>query len=615
MCLGIAGGSLVAAGGGLNEMKVMEVVNEVNVMEMPSRKTRRVQSQETFHAANVLSTGPASRAELVAADGTVARIGANSIFSVAPEKRDVSLEKGSVMFHSPKGRGGGVIRSASATASVIGTSIVVTATQNGGFKLLVLEGKAMATLPGGGSSTLSAGQMTFVMPGSKAFGPVINFRLKEQVGGSALIKGFKTALPAVAKITESVVAQEQKIASGKVEATNLLVADTVVFTAQKADPGLVQTRTTAVRENKLKEELKGSGDGGVAEARAKALARAMGRDAVLVRGVPESGQVFKYENKSTPASLLSLHGAEAEGLIPGYPGSRQYVVGKNISVPGDRGERFLGMLGFPGPVVLAAQDTFTMDEGLAASHPDLVSPREAMEGLLAASAEPETMYWVVAGKSVEVRNSVIKSTAPVISLGNAFYEAYPNTLVSLSDSTILGALDADYGEATSQSVFYAGGTRVSAKNTQVIVTGDIRVRAGEVDITSDGLAARQFIAGYSVAYEAMGPRRSSAIDMKAAGDMNVSNASMDGARVSLEARTINLSDVDFKNGTDVTLISGLGRLADNPNTSSPSVPRKVNFIKGVTYGGAPAQQFVDAAHGGAAAGASAVKIKMQANGR
>jgi hypothetical protein len=90
---------------------------------------------------------------------------------------------------------------------------------------------------------------------------------------------------------------------------------------------------------------------------------------------------------------------------------------------------------------------------------------------------------------------------------------------------------------------------------------------------------------------------------------------MDGARVSLEARTINLSDVDFKNGTDVTLISGLGRLAENPNTSSPSVPRKVNFIKGVTYGGAPAQQYVDAALGGSASGSGGTRIKLQANGR
>jgi len=187
--------------------------------------------------------------------------------------------------------------------------------------------------------------------------------------------------------------------------------------------------------------------------------------------------------------------------------------------------------------------------------------------------------------------------------------------VTVKDSAILGGLDKSYGDASSQTTVYAGGSRVSVTNTNVVTTGDIMVRAGQIDITSDSPAARDFIAGYSVAYDSMGPRNSSSIDMKAAGDMNVTNTNMDGSRVNLDARTINLTKVDFRSGADVTLVSGLGRLADNPNTNAPSVPRKVNFIRDVTYGGVPAQQFVSTSVGGSATGPSQVKIKIQANGR
>jgi len=660
------GVTLFAAGGtlsqgalnALSELKITEVVNEVNVLDTGTRKTKRVRAQETFHAAEVLSTGAASRAELVAADGTVARVGANSIFSVASEKREVSLEKGSVMFQSPKGRGGGVIRSASATASVIGTSLIVTATQNGGFKMLVLEGKAQATLPGGGSSILTAGQMTFVMPGSKAFGPVINFRLKDQVGGSSLVKGFKSELPAVEKITSSVVAQEQKISAGKVEVTNLVIADTKVFAAPQADSTLVQTRTVVVAEAKKQaevakkaeiakqaelEKLKASIPKVVVVEPVKpvvvepvkpvvvepvkpvvvepttpvalTLAQALATDVSIVGGVADPRHIFNFPNSSTPASLLSLHGSEAAAAIPGYSGSRYYFVGKNINVTGGMGDDFLGALGTPGPVVFAAQDSFTMNEGLSASHPDIVTSWDAMESLLATSDTAQTMFWVVAGKSVSVSNTLLKSTAPVLALGNAFYEAYPEVNVSIKDSAVLGGLDKSYGDASSQTTVYAGGSRVSVTNTNVVTTGDIMVRAGQIDITSDSPAARDFIAGYSVAYDSMGPRSSSSIDMKAAGDMNVTNTNMDGSRVNLDARTINLTKVDFRSGADVTLVSGLGRLAPNPNTNAPSVPRKVNFIRDVTYGGVPAQQFVSTSVGGSATGPTQVKIKIQANGR
>jgi len=58
--------------------------------------------------------------------------------------------------------------------------------------------------------------------------------------------------------------------------------------------------------------------------------------------------------------------------------------------------------------------------------------------------------------------------------------------------------------------------------------------------------------------------------------------------VNMAANTINLSDVAFAAGSAVTLKSLLGVL----NVGS-SVPGHVNFIQNVTYGGNPAQNYVN----------------------
>lgn len=212
-----------AAGEPLNSLKITEVVQKVDVISAASKKQTAAQRNATFNVPDILSTGADSRAEMVAADGTVTRVGSNTIFSFSPDKREAKLEKGSVLFNSPTGKGGGVIRSAGASAAVLGTTIIVTATKNGGFKLLVVEGTAKATLPNGKSTSLEAGQLSFVMPGSTAFGPVIEFRLQNQVGTSNLIRGFKAPLPSLDKISAATKRQEKKIAQGGAQATNELV--------------------------------------------------------------------------------------------------------------------------------------------------------------------------------------------------------------------------------------------------------------------------------------------------------------------------------------------------------------------------------------------------------
>ena len=223
------GACLAAPPENFTTMKFTEVVEKVTVIDPVSEKAKPASVNQMFKVTDQVSTGMNSRAELTAADGTVTRVGANTVFAFSADKREVNLQKGSVLFHSPPGKGGGVIRSEGAQAAVMGTTLIVTATANKGFKLLVLEGKAKATLPSGNSITVAAGQLTVVAPGKADFGPVLNFRLKEQVAGSALVKGFHAPLASERKVMDSVERQERMIASGRAEPTNMRVRGDQLF--------------------------------------------------------------------------------------------------------------------------------------------------------------------------------------------------------------------------------------------------------------------------------------------------------------------------------------------------------------------------------------------------
>ena len=133
----------------------------------------------------------------------------------------MNLEKGSVLFHAPAGKGGGSIRSGGAAAAVLGTTIIVAATEDGGFKVIVLEGKGTVTLPSGSSVTLKAGQLVFVLPGQTDFGAVLNINLGKLVAGSQLVNGFSSPLSSLPLIRKAVEKQDLEIASGQAQDTGM----------------------------------------------------------------------------------------------------------------------------------------------------------------------------------------------------------------------------------------------------------------------------------------------------------------------------------------------------------------------------------------------------------
>src|SRR3954471_3718135 len=120
----------------LTESTFTEIVKDVNVVAATTQTAQPATVKELVKAPDLVRTGPASRAELTAADQTITRVGANTVFSFEPAGRNLNLQQGSVLFHSPTGKGGGSIRSGGASAAVLGSTLIVAATDNGGFKVI-----------------------------------------------------------------------------------------------------------------------------------------------------------------------------------------------------------------------------------------------------------------------------------------------------------------------------------------------------------------------------------------------------------------------------------------------------------------------------------------------
>src|ERR1041385_9020543 len=215
------GGSLVLQAAPLTESTFTEIVKEVSVVPQTTKTAQPAKVSEIVKAPDLVRTGPTSRAELTAPDQTITRIGANTVFSFEPTGRDINLEKGNVLFHSPAGKGGGTIRSGGAAAAVLGTTLIVSSTGTGGFKVILLEGKGTVTLPNGRSVTLRAGQLVFVLPGQTDFGPVLDINLGKLVAGSQLVNGFSNPLSSMPPIQKAIDEQNGLIAKKRLQDTGL----------------------------------------------------------------------------------------------------------------------------------------------------------------------------------------------------------------------------------------------------------------------------------------------------------------------------------------------------------------------------------------------------------
>ena len=331
----------------IQNLKFTDVVKDVKILNVATKAETTAKVGDVLVPPNVIKTGADSRAELVAEDQTVTRVGANTIFSVEANSRDVNIAKGSVLFHSPAGKGGGNIKSAGATASVLGTTLIVGANQAGGFKVMLLEGKGQVSGAGGGGTKLTAGQMSFAMPGQAPSQP-LNFELKGQVSGSKLVGGFSKPLASIAKIEAAVSVQQAKIASGDMASTGLMIGSSPSV-AFKLDPAVIRVTSpsiqiTAQAVQKAKEAVARAR---VEQAKTEAARIEQSRQILDPRFLVAVSRDLTLRTNTTPATHeqpipLTLEKFTANNLFSG-----NYTIGKGsdagwgapVSIPGNRQEK------------------------------------------------------------------------------------------------------------------------------------------------------------------------------------------------------------------------------------------------------------------------------------
>lgn len=194
----------------LSQATVRQKFNVVTLAPNLSAPARPVAQGTVVRDENVVRTGTESRAELEFTDLTLARIGANAIFSFDAQARSMECERGAILFSKPAKSGRVEIRSGAVTAAITGSTGFVSTSLNGARKkgapvkaeeattiLGMLEGKlkgASTWQDGRGRAhtfqfSLGPGEMLVAQPGRPP--AVVQFDLPKFLRTSPLINGFK----------------------------------------------------------------------------------------------------------------------------------------------------------------------------------------------------------------------------------------------------------------------------------------------------------------------------------------------------------------------------------------------------------------------------------------
>src|SRR5437763_9929306 len=120
----ILAGIVASPAAQLKEARVTEVVKDVKLLPTGSVPRPAAVSDEVRDGTAV-RTGVESRSELKFPDQTLARLGANTIFSFNEGTRSLNLQDGAMLLRVPKGAGGARNRSSAVTAAITGTKMIL----------------------------------------------------------------------------------------------------------------------------------------------------------------------------------------------------------------------------------------------------------------------------------------------------------------------------------------------------------------------------------------------------------------------------------------------------------------------------------------------------------
>jgi len=175
----------------LKEARVTQLIKDVKLLSGEAA-ARQAMLNDAVRSGTAVRTGVESRTELTFTDQTLARLGANTIFTFNEGTRSLNLEDGAILLRVPKGAGGARIRTAAVTAAITGTTVLMEHHKGGQTKFIVLEGTARLSLTGnpGVSKEVEAGEMMTVGPGDTTLSEPVAVDLARLMESSLLINFF-----------------------------------------------------------------------------------------------------------------------------------------------------------------------------------------------------------------------------------------------------------------------------------------------------------------------------------------------------------------------------------------------------------------------------------------
>lgn len=177
-------------GASLKSAEVTKVINDVRLFK-PSAAAQKAKVGDVVNGKTSLQTGRRSRSELRFEDNTITRIGSNSIFSFDQGSRDLRLEQGTILLNVPRRAGGARIRTATVTAAITGTTIMMEYFAGKWVKIIVLEGTLDAWLRAAQGdepvkTTIRAGEILILRADADRIPPPVKIDLKRLIQTSAL---------------------------------------------------------------------------------------------------------------------------------------------------------------------------------------------------------------------------------------------------------------------------------------------------------------------------------------------------------------------------------------------------------------------------------------------
>src|SRR5438105_9047374 len=207
----------------LKEARVTQIVRDVKLLP-DAAPARPAVVNDPVRDGTAVRTGMESRTELMFSDATLARLGANTIFSFTEGTRNLELTDGAMLLRVPKNAGGAKINTAAVTAAITGTTVMLEFHKNSYVKFIVLEGTGRIFLPThlGESVLVHAGQMLIAKPDAKNLPNPVDVDIRQIRKTSRLIRGFgKMGSENLIAQTES--NQDEERAEGELYETNLAI--------------------------------------------------------------------------------------------------------------------------------------------------------------------------------------------------------------------------------------------------------------------------------------------------------------------------------------------------------------------------------------------------------